>query len=453
LNNGKDGGRIDELIQAMELEPLAMDAFFHKEGQVLVKDVVRHNRGFSIGITGGQSTSKKLSDVAKPSVMRGTQRYGYLFMLLSQVREYMADQAGVDSFYQDNDTILQEHMASWTRTCSTDPDNKLQHISIILYLGELSFVKGSDSYLHPHCDDENCPIPSFDWLASVWKRIYFPHIGRFCDVVITGAQRKSTSDLLNRQCVIGEAATDLNRLYGLQPESPRDITIDSLCPSNARFGVHIIPIHCETTLNFSSPLHHIDCLRSFYATKKMLMSGYLANEMLLGFFVTNNPFRYNEFAKRFVQSVIDNSGELPLGVGETFLGKCQEFITGEFGGFNGSEDTNKLIRGAPRWQSTNNHPKFEHTNFDSLRFFEDDTKRHSKIRLPGLKDHKSLMISIMSSVSGVGKLLSQKLMFADAMMGLHLGSNWLLHCLPGSATLFGRLKKNTVFKMQHKSVS
>ena len=70
-------------------------------------------------------------------------------------------------------------------------------------------MKGGDSYLHPHCDDQNCPIPSFDWLASVWKRIYFPHIGRYCDIVITGTQRKSTSDLLNLESVIGDAATEL----------------------------------------------------------------------------------------------------------------------------------------------------------------------------------------------------------------------------------------------------
>ena len=125
LNNGKDGSQIDQLIEAMELELLAMDAFFHKEGQVLVKYEVQNNCGFSIGITGDQLTSKKFYDVAKPSVMRVTQRYGYLFLLMLQVMEHMAEQAGVDSYYKDNDTILQEHMDSWTWKCSMDPDNKL----------------------------------------------------------------------------------------------------------------------------------------------------------------------------------------------------------------------------------------------------------------------------------------------------------------------------------------
>jgi hypothetical protein len=301
--------------------------------------------------------------------------------------------------------------------------------------------------LHPHCDDQNCPIPEFDWLASVWKRIYFKHIGRYCDIVITGTQRKSTSDLLNRESVIGDAATELIRQYNAMPAYLRDITPDTLCPPNARFSLQVMPIHFETTVNFSAPLHHIDVLRSYYALNhQMQMSGYLANEMLLGFFVTNNPFRYNEFAKRFVQSVVDNNGELPLGDGATFLGKCQEYITGEFGGFNGTEEPNKLIRGAARWQSSNNHPKFEHTNFKSLRSFEEDTLRHGKVRSPGLTEHKNLMNSLIRSVSGVGKLLSQKLIFADAIIGLHLGTRWLGHCLPGSDCHLDRLKKQFGFQ-------
>ena len=153
-----------------------MDVFFHKDGQVLVKGEKRNNRGVSIGITGGQSTTNKFTDVAEPHVGRGTERYGYLFPLMSEVMEHMAQQSGVHSYYNDNDEILQEHMDSWSKKCSNHPDNQLQHISVLLYIADLSCVKGSDNYLHPHCDDENCPVPSFDWLASVWKRIYFPHI-------------------------------------------------------------------------------------------------------------------------------------------------------------------------------------------------------------------------------------------------------------------------------------
>jgi hypothetical protein len=68
------------------------------------------------------------------------------------------------------------------------------------------------------------------------------------------------------------------------------------------------------------------------------MSEYLANEMLLGFFVINNPFRYNEFSKHFVASVMDNEGVIPLCMSETFLGKCQDYVTGNFGGFNGTKE-------------------------------------------------------------------------------------------------------------------
>ena len=265
-------------------------------------------------------------------------------------------------------------------------------------------------------------------------------------MVVTGTQRKSITDLLHKKSVIGKATTELICLYELEPEHIRDITTETLCPPNARFSYTVNPIHFETTVNFSAPLHHIDCLRTFYASKKMPMLGYLANEMLLGFFVTNNPFRYNEFAKMFVESVIKNRGELPLAKGDTFLGKCQEFITGEFGSFNGTEDTNKLIKGAPRWQSTNNHPRFEHNNFHSLCSFEEETHRQSKVTTPSMVDHKTLMTSLIGSVSGVGKLLSQKLMFADAIVGLHLGSNWLRHCIPGSGKHLNRLKKQYGFQ-------
>jgi hypothetical protein len=106
--------------------------------------------------------------------------------------------------------------------------------------------------------------------------------------------------------------------------------------------MRIQPIHYETTVNFSPPLHHIEVLRSYFALKKTELSGYLANEMLLAFFVTNNPFRYNEFAKKFVHFVMNNEGLLPLGDGETFLGNCQQYITSEFGGFNGTEEPDNM---------------------------------------------------------------------------------------------------------------
>jgi hypothetical protein len=446
LNNGKDAGRLDELIEAMQLQSLAMDAFFFKEGQVVVKNERRNNRGFSIGVAGGQSTSKKTTEVAEPNITKGTQRYEYLFPLMSEVMDYLAEKSSVETFFIDDDKGMQAHMDSWSKKCSTDPRNKLQHISVLLYLGELPFVKGRDSNLHPHCDEENCPITSFDWLASVWKRIYFPHIGRYCDIVITGTQRKSISDLLNRQSVIGDAATKLIDLYLRQPEHLRDITPQTMCPPNAKFSLRVSPIHFETTVNFSAPLHHIDVLRSYYSSREIEMSGYLANEMLLGFFVTNNPFRYNEYAKHFVASVMSNDGIIPLGQGETFLGKCQEYITGNFGGFNGIEEPNSLARGACRWQSTNNSPKFEYTNFDSLRSFENNTLSHGHAGKPSLTEHKQLMASLTSSVSGVGRLLSQKLMFADAIIGLHLDTNWLGHCVPGSLLQLDRLKKDYGFR-------
>jgi hypothetical protein len=63
LNNGMDGGRLDELIEAMQLDLLMINAFF-KDGHVVVKDYRQNNRDFLIGVTGGQSTLKKLTDVA-----------------------------------------------------------------------------------------------------------------------------------------------------------------------------------------------------------------------------------------------------------------------------------------------------------------------------------------------------------------------------------------------------
>lgn len=60
------------------------------------------------------------------------------------------------------------------------------------------------------------------------------------------------------------------------------------------------------------------------------------------------------------------------------------------------------------------------------------------------------MTALSSSVAGVGKLLSQKLMFADSILGLHLGTNWLAHCIPGSDIHFKRLKERPFnFKFAH----
>jgi hypothetical protein len=132
-----------------------------------VKNDRQNKQGFSIGVAGGQSTTKKVTELAEPNIMNGAQCYEYLFPLMSQVMDYLAEKSSSQlNFFKDDDEALQLHMDSWSKTFSTDPKNKLQHISVLLYLGDLSGVRGRDSNLHPHCDAENCPIPSFDWLLA-----------------------------------------------------------------------------------------------------------------------------------------------------------------------------------------------------------------------------------------------------------------------------------------------
>jgi hypothetical protein len=63
------------------------------------------------------------------------------------------------------------------------------------------------------------------------------------------------------------------------------------------------------------------------------------------------------------------------------------------------------------------------------------------------------MTSLSASLSGVGKLLTQKLMFADAIIGLHMGTNWLDYSVPGSLLHLDCLKKTTDSKMPAKLVS
>lgn len=172
------------------------------------------------------------------------------------------------------------------------------------------------------------------------------------------------------------------------------------------------------------------------------MSGhFLANKMLLGFF-HKQPLPLPWVYKK-VCSICDGQWGQP----STRQGCNIPWITGKFGGFNGAKEPNKMICGAAYWQSANNHSKCEHTNFDSLCSFEDEKLHHSKVQKPTLTEHKNLLTSLVGSVSGGGKLLTQTLlMFVDAIIGLHLGTNWLGHCIPGRYHHLDQLKKQYGFQ-------
>jgi hypothetical protein len=79
-----------------------------------------------------------------------------------------------------------------------------------------------------------------------------------------------------------------------------------------------MPIHFDTLVFLSVPLWHIHRMRTYWLSRGQEMSLFLAQEMLFGFFKSNNPLRYHRFAgawEDFASAASDSqSGQLLVSV-------------------------------------------------------------------------------------------------------------------------------------------
>jgi hypothetical protein len=173
------------------------------------------------------------------------------------------------------------------------------------------------------------------------------------------------------------------------------------------------------------------------------MSIYLATEMIVGFFKTNNPLRYHRFAEKLFQET-KRTGILAIPVGSTFLRELERFLFVTYGGWNGTNDQTGKTEGAMRTQPCTIHPQSDWAQESSLITWlnlSQDWANRFRTKLLAEKDHCRLNRDIKNSMIGLGDLFAQKLIFADAALGITLPISCFNSCLPGSSQHMKALRK------------
>jgi hypothetical protein len=161
------------------------------------------------------------------------------------------------------------------------------------------------------------------------------------------------------------------------------------------------------------------------------MSYYLAEEMCFAFLDTNNAYRFYSFVQLFIADY-KRTGVIPLEGDETFLGKCEAYMTRTYGGWNGTKaQSDGADKGAIRVQCATNFPRAKYTNLLGLRNSE-RIKRKYQDKPVSRSVFEAAHKELREKVVGKGELLSSKLLYLDAILGMILPADWLDQCVMGS---------------------
>jgi hypothetical protein len=103
------------------------------------------------------------------------------------------------------------------------------------------------------------------------------------------------------------------------------------------------------------------------------MSKYLAIEMLVGFFKSNNPLHFHRFAEQVYGDTVLN-GQIAIPLGSTFLRELERHMYVTYGGWNGTKDRLEQPEGAMRTQPCTIHPQTDWSQDSALIFWLGMTK-------------------------------------------------------------------------------
>jgi hypothetical protein len=443
-----NGGDFRGILEDMDLRSI-LDDLSHKADPGLVpKKNKRGNRGPSLLYTGSQSTDRpSTSQFAVPNLSAGSRRYAPLYLKITKAIQSMAayrpsDDQG-DSFpppFPASDDMPDRQIEWGGRVVA---GNCIESCSFLIYISDHSFSKESCDKLKPHVDKGNGVMPGWDVLATFWEEFFCADIGRWILFVVSATTRRSIEDHNERKGCIGFATDEILRRYAEHPEWQKHVMPKTLCPRSVKGDHRVMPIHFDTLVFLSVPLWHIHRMRTYWLSRGQEMSLFLAQEMLFGFFKTNNPLRYHRFAEKIYRETVA-SRCLAIPTKSTFLQELETYLFLTFGGWNGTSNARGVVEGSMRFQTTANSPQTDWAQDKGLIFWNSYSAELA-IRFaskgPTEKDHLSAMRSMKNAVIGVGELLSQKIIFADATLGITLPLSFLANATPGSQQHLKILKK------------
>jgi hypothetical protein len=100
------------------------------------------------------------------------------------------------------------------------------------------------------------------------------------------------------------------------------------------------------------------------------MSTFLAAEMLVGFFKTNNPLRFHRFAEQvYGETVL--TGKVGIPPHSTFLREFERHMYVTYGGWNGTKDRLEQAEGSMRHEPCTTHPQTDWAQDAALIFWMD----------------------------------------------------------------------------------
>jgi hypothetical protein len=449
-----NGGDFQGILEDMDLRSI-FDDLSHKSDPGLVpKKNKRGNRGPSLIYTGSQSTDRpSASQFAVPNLSAGSRRYAPLFLKITKAIRVMAahrlsdDHESFPQPFPKTDEMPDRELQWGGRVIE---GNCIESCSLLIYISDHSFSKDGCDKLKPHVDKGNGVLPGWDLLATFWEEFFCPDIGRWILFVVSATTRRSIEEYNDRKGCIGFATDEILRRYSEHPECQKHVVPNTLCPKSVKGDHRVTPIHFDTLVFLSVPLWHIHRMRKYWVSRGQKMSLFLAQEMIVGFFKTNNPLRYHRFADKVYRETVA-SGCLAIPSKSTFLQELEAFLFITFGGWNGSSNARGVVEGSMRFQTTTNSPQTDWAQDKALIFwnnFSTELASRFVVKCPTEKDHLSAIRAMKNAVIGVGELLAQKIIFADATLGLTLPLSFLANCTPGSSQHVKVLKR-TPFNFKH----
>jgi hypothetical protein len=101
---------------------------------------------------------------------------------------------------------------------------------------------------------------------------------------------------------IGFATDKLLDRYSKHPEIQKHVIPAALCPKNEPGDHRLMPIHFNTLVFLLVLLWHTNRMHHYWESWGEEMSIFLAQEMIVGSFKTNNPLRFHQFANKLSQN-------------------------------------------------------------------------------------------------------------------------------------------------------
>jgi hypothetical protein len=409
-----NGGDFQGILEDMDLRSIVDDVCTNADPGQVPKKNSRGNRGPSLLFTGSQSQQRKsTSQFAEPVMSPGSKRYAPLYCKITKAVFAMAAHQvspDVDSFPDPFPVLVDMPSRQEEWAGQAGEGNCVESCSFLIYISDHPFSKEGCDKLQPHVDKGNGRKAGWDWLATFWEEFFSEELGRWFLFVVSATSRRSIEEHNDRKGCIGFATDELLDRYSKHPDYQKHVIPATLCPKNEPCDHRTMPIHFDTLVFLSVLLWHIQKMRRFWSSRGEQMSIFLAQEMIMGFFKTNNPLRFHRFAEKIYNKTVI-AKRLAIPSNSTYLHELQTFLFTTYGGWNGTSDEDGRSEGTMRFQTCTNNPQTDWAQDQSLVFwFSYSTELASPFsdKMPTEKDHLNVVRQMKDAIIGVLAISSHR---------------------------------------------